>query len=65
MAWAALVRGDRLLTWGALKTDAAAARLQVGMYVLGVGKDRGRYFDADVLDALGNPSGQRADIRLR
>ena len=56
--------GDRLLTWGALKTDATAARLQVGMYILGVGKDRGRYFNADVLDALGNPSGQRADIRL-
>lgn len=57
--------GDRLLTWGALQTDADAARLQVGMYVLGGSKDSGRYFDADVLDAMGNPSGQRADIRLR
>ena len=56
--------GDRLLTWGPLKTDSAATRLQVGMYILGAGKDQGRYFNANVLDALGNPDGQYADIRL-
>ncbi len=56
--------GDRLLTWGPLEGDAAATLLKVGMYILGTGKDRGRYFNANVLDALGNPSGQSVDIRL-
>lgn len=56
--------GDRLLTWGPLKADSPPALLKVGMYILGAGKDRGRYFNANVLDALGNPAGQYADIRL-
>jgi len=56
--------GDRLLTWGPLKGDAAAILLKVGMYMLGTGKDKGRYFNANVLDALGNPSGQSVDIQL-
>ena len=56
--------GDRLLTWGPLAMDASAAMLKVAMYTLGSGKNQGQYFNADLLDELGNPAGQSADIPL-
>lgn len=56
--------GDRLLTWGPLAMDASASTLKVAMYTLSIGKNQGQYFNADVLDELGNPAGQSADIPL-
>ena len=56
--------GDQLYTWGALPAAAEAVLLKVAMYRLGVGKDQGRFFNADVLDEMGNPKGQAVDISL-
>ena len=56
--------GDRLLTWGPLDIDASATTLKVAMYTLGSGRSEGQFFNADVLDELGNPAGQSADIAL-
>ena len=56
--------GDRLYIWGALPAPAEAVLLKVAMYRLGVGKERGRFFNAEVLDELGNPKGQAVDIQL-
>ena len=56
--------GDRLFTWGPLPASGEAARLSVAMYRLGVGSELGLFFNADVLDELGNPKGQTVDIRL-
>lgn len=56
--------GDQLYTWGALPAPAEAVLLKVAMYRLGLGKERGRFFNAEVLDELGNPKGQAVDIQL-
>ena len=56
--------GDRLLTWGPLDIDASATTLKVAMYTLGSRRSEGQFFNADVLDELGNPAGQSADIAL-
>ena len=55
---------DRLITWGQLEDDSTATWLKVGMYVLGTGKERGQFFNANILDELGNPIGQSVDIQL-
>ncbi len=44
--------------------NALARTLKVAMYTLGSGKNSGQYFNADVLDTMGNPVGQAADIAL-
>lgn len=56
--------GDRLITWGPLSASGESTLLKVAMYRLGVGKDQGLFFSADVLDELGNPMGQAVDIRI-
>jgi hypothetical protein len=55
---------DRLLTWGDLNVESDISSMQVSMYRLGTGKQTGQFFNANVLDALGNPMGQYADIQL-
>lgn len=56
--------GDRLYTWGTLPAPAEADLLKVAMYRLGEGKKRGQFFNAEVLDEMGNAKGQSVDIRL-
>ena len=56
--------GDRLLTWGPLEIDDSATTLKVAMYTLGSGKNIAEFFNAEVLDELGNPAGRSADIPL-
>jgi hypothetical protein len=56
--------GDRLLSWQTLDLPPTATTLRVGFYTLGVGKDAGRYFPVDVLDAMGNPAGNWVDIGM-
>ncbi len=56
--------GDRLLTWGPLEFDDSATTLKVAMYTLGSGKNIAEFFNAEVLDELGNPAGRSADIPL-
>lgn len=56
---------DRLITWGILPSNTLdAVTLKVGMYILGTGKHAGQFFNANILDELGNPRGQSADIQL-
>lgn len=55
---------DRLITWGDMTGDMSASNLRVSMYQLGTGKSAGQFFNADVLDELGNPKGQFAEIAL-
>ncbi len=56
---------DVLLTWGNVNIPEEATTLRVGMYILGTGKDAGQYFSADVLDVMGNATGQFVDIDLK
>ena len=55
---------DRLITWGTLPSETDAITLSIGMYTLGKGKESGQFFNANVLDELGNPVGQSVDIPL-
>jgi len=55
---------DRLITWGILPSDTNATTLSIGMYRLGTGNEDGQFFNANVLDELGNPIGQSIDIQL-
>lgn len=55
---------DRLITWVPLDMPAGAQSLHVSLYELGTGRDAGRFFNADVLDALGNAIGQQVVIPL-
>ncbi len=55
---------DRLITWGALPLESNTSTLRVSMYQLGTGKLVGQFFNAEVLDELGNPAGQYAEIVL-
>jgi len=55
---------DRLITWGKLPSDAKATLLSVGMYRLGKGSEEGQFFNANILDELGNPIGQSVNIPL-
>lgn len=55
---------DRLITWGVLPTGDGATTLTVSLYQLGTGKDVGKFFNANVLDELGNPAGQQVDILI-
>jgi hypothetical protein len=56
--------GDALYTWGNLvNTDlTAVAMIRIGFYRLGLGKEAGQTFPLDVLDSMGNPAGNWADI---
>jgi len=56
--------GDRLITWGNMPIDGHANMLRVSMYQLGTGRLVGEFFNADVLDELGNPVGQYIEIDL-
>lgn len=56
---------DKLITWGSLPQHADAVTLKIGMYILGTGRQRGQFFNANVLDELGNPIGQSVDITLK
>lgn len=53
---------DKLITWGSLQSHAKATTLSIGMYRLGKGSEEGQFFNANVLDELGNPVGQSVDI---
>jgi len=55
---------DRLITWGDLITDETASSLRVSMYQLGTGRLTGQFFNADVIDELGNPIGQYVEMSL-
>lgn len=56
--------GDQLIIWADTNIPSNAQTLRVSLYTLGTGKNDGQYFSANVIDALGNPSGQWADIPL-
>lgn len=55
--------GDRLLTWQWYEIPSDATSLQVFLYELG-NAQTGRYINANVLDAMGNPQNDHAVIRL-
>jgi hypothetical protein len=55
---------DRLITWGTLPSETDAATLTIGMYILGKGNEVEQFFNANVLDKLGNPVGQSVNIPL-
>jgi 4-amino-4-deoxy-L-arabinose transferase-like glycosyltransferase len=55
---------DRLITWGTLPADTDATTLSIGMYRLGTGSQLGQFFNANILDELGNPIGQSVEIPL-
>lgn len=56
--------GDTLYTWGGIEGTSSPALLRVGFYQLGLGKEAGQPFPLDVLDSMGNPAGNWADIPL-
>jgi len=56
--------GDRLITWGDMPIHGDALTLRVSMYQLGTGQLAGQFFNANVLDELGNPVGQYIEIDL-
>lgn len=56
--------GDRLLTWVDVALDESADILQVSLYRLGTGVQAGQFFNEDVLDAMGNATGQAVVIPL-
>ena len=56
--------GDTLITWTDLDKPSAATTLRVSLYTLGTGRNAGQYFSANIIDALGNPTGQWLDIPL-
>ena len=55
---------DRLLTWGPIDVESRASKLTVAMYRLGAGVQAGQFYNSHVLDELGNPQGQSAEIQL-
>lgn len=57
--------GDTLYTWQPVTGAEGAAVLRVGFYRLGQGREAGQTFALDVLDTLGNPSGNWVDIALQ
>jgi len=59
--------GDTLYTWGNLTGTQveSIASVRVGFYRLGLGKESGQTFPLDVLDAMGNPTGNWTDIEIK
>ena len=55
---------DRFLTWGPIMVESQASKLTIAMYRLGTGAQAGQIYNAHVLDELGNPQGQSAEIQL-
>lgn len=56
--------GDRLMTWKDAEIPSNAKTLRVSLYTLGTGINTGQFFNANVLDEMGNPAGQWVDIPL-
>lgn len=57
--------GDRLITWIDTPVPENTTILRISLYQLGVGRDAGSYFNANILDAAGNPAGQWIDIPVQ
>jgi len=56
--------GDRLITWGSINTSSEATELRVGLYQLGEGAAASQFFNANILDEAGQPTGQYVKIPL-
>lgn len=56
--------GDRLITWGPITISTQATEMRVGLYQLGEGAVAGQFFNANILDAAGQPAGQYVTIPL-
>lgn len=55
---------DKLLTWTPLDLPDEAQILRVSLYTLGSHEDEIQFFNANILDEMGNPAGQWVDIPL-